>query len=225
MKFKKNNASEVIGILFTVMGLALIIGAVCSFITGISFNSKMPETTAIITDIVRHKKSHTVWIEYTVDGNTYEKSLGYYSSSMNIGDEVKIHYDPSNPSRFKKVGYIHNIIIIFFGDIFGGIGIWFAAKSIKDKKRKKFLIDNGTVVYATIKEVMKDRSTKVNGRHPYMIRCEVYDQYSQQILSYTSESCFNDLYSFIGADVKVYVDPASPSNAYVDIQSLVEGKI
>lgn len=62
---------------------------------------------ATITDIAvsysntttngRRNETHNVLIEYQIDGQQYERQLGYYTSGMAVGQKVDIEYDTRDP--------------------------------------------------------------------------------------------------------------------------------
>ena len=61
------------------------------------------ETVGEITDIrVIHGMEddrHEVYVAYTVDGVDYESELGEYASTMRVGKEIGILYDPADPAQ------------------------------------------------------------------------------------------------------------------------------
>ena len=100
-----------IEIIFIGIGIVLIVVGIYS-----RFNPLIPEeytgeTTAVITNIeetVTYRRmadkrkervvNHRVEISYTVDGVKYEGLHDIYTSSMKVGQEVKIFYDIRDPS-------------------------------------------------------------------------------------------------------------------------------
>lgn len=57
-------------------------------------------TEAVIEDI----QGEDVWIWYSADNGNFSGPLGYYSSSMRVGNNVPIYYDLENPGRIHAVG-------------------------------------------------------------------------------------------------------------------------
>ena len=73
------------------------------------------ETTARIISVERidhgtEDDSHIVYVEYTVDGQTYQEKSNAYTSGDKEGKKVKIYYDPEDPSKIVRdgsvIGYI-----------------------------------------------------------------------------------------------------------------------
>lgn len=48
------------------------------------------------------KKNPTVYVSYKIDGETYESTLGYYTSGMRVGDSAEVWYRPDNPHKIKS---------------------------------------------------------------------------------------------------------------------------
>lgn len=231
MKFKKNNVLGILSVVFASIGVLMMLISAVIFFNHYRFNKTTPETEAVIEEIKTsvHRRSngkrrtdHDVYVSYVVDDKSYYRELGYYNSGMREGDTVYVHYDPADPNKIKTNSYIGEIVVFPMGVFFAGMGGIFAAFEIKKSKRKKFLIQNGIRTLATVTDIVTDTSTTVNGRHPNMIRCEIVDDYTGQIRSYTSDSSFNDYSVYLGMPVNIYVNPTDPNEAYVDTQSLVE---
>ena len=92
-----NRAAGVIMLLGSLFFLCL--GVYVTFFTHTGYE----ETTATITRIesTRHgnKRTHTDYVTYEVNGVTYEGILNVHQSNYREGKEIKIYYDPSDPSR------------------------------------------------------------------------------------------------------------------------------
>ena len=234
MKFRKNNIWVMLSVVFGGIGILMSLISAVIFVDHYHFNKSTPEVSAVIEEIkttTRRKSDgkrttdHDVYVSYTVDGTEYYNELGYYSSGMHEGDTISVHYSPENPDKIKTNSYVGELIVFPMGVLFAGIGAAFCAVEIKRSKKRKFLIENGIRTLATVTEVLTDYSTTVNGKHPDMIKCEVVDEYTGQIHSYTSESSFNDCSVYKGMPVNIYVNPSNPEEAYVDIESLVENSL
>ena len=115
-----------------------------------------------------------------------------------------------------------------FGCLIGGIicaagGVHYTSVSIRKIVNTRFLLKNGTSVYAVVADVLIDKSVAVNKRNPLKLLCQYTDEYTGQMLEFESDSVFNsDIDQFIGMPVEVYFDPANPSNHYVDLKQLVK---
>ncbi|MDE5916704.1 MAG: DUF3592 domain-containing protein, partial [Oscillospiraceae bacterium] len=84
-----------IGIIFTFIGVILFSAGCVVMAKHISDKQNYDKTQANITEV-----NHTyndVFIEYTIDGITYEGKLDEYNSKMQVGDPVWIYYDSEDP--------------------------------------------------------------------------------------------------------------------------------
>lgn len=94
------------------------------------FEANSIKTQAIITKIKSsyvydsdgdRRKTHDVYVEFTVDGVQYSGELNTYNINMQEGEETTIYYNPDNPNEFRgatskwsNVSMIVNIISGFF---------------------------------------------------------------------------------------------------------------
>lgn len=228
-----NSASS--KVLNLVGGIFLGIGLLMSVIGGIvfaghtSFNQNNPSANAIIKEIHISRGSrnttHHVYVSYEVGNSEYYNELGYYRSGMHKGDLIEIHYLESNPNVIKTSEYVVEMIVIPMGLVFAVPGAVLIGISAKKKKRIKNLIANGIRADAVITDIQTDRTTTVNGRHPIYLTCQITNEVTGITTTYKSESTFDSLEQYIGHTVTVYANPADTSDAYVDLDSLVNDRL
>jgi len=92
------------------------------------------------------------------------------------------------------------------GLVFFLVGIVLLITSIRKRRRRKALLQNGRKIYATVTGIKEDTSIEINNRHPYRVVCEYEDPYSGEKKIFMSESFLMDLSGCIGATVPVYLD-------------------
>ena len=86
---------------FIPLGIILIVFGVIMF----GFDTdKFLETTGKITDVVdvstdKNQKEYDVSIAYTVDGKEYQSVFGNLSGEFNVGDDIKVFYNPEDPEQ------------------------------------------------------------------------------------------------------------------------------
>jgi len=209
-----------IGILFALIGAILIYK-----------NNEFKKTAvggeATIVDIYKSvdsdgDTSHTVMVEYSVDGKKYKGTLDYYTAGMGVGDNVKIFYDPNNPNDFIGDGSnIGMLIFVILGSVFATIGTVFIVISIKKKNIQKRLKASNYVIQANIDSFDLNMNLTVNGRHPFILIASAISPYDGKTYKFKSESIWNDLtLSFEKYNIKtvpVYVNPKNYKEYYVDI--------
>ena len=104
-------APVIVALICIILGAGSFFAARLKLTEWNDFKTDAQQTTAVITDIKtkrtttgtgknrRHKTTHTVYVNYTVDGQTYSTTLDYYESSMRKGATRPIYYDPKDPSN------------------------------------------------------------------------------------------------------------------------------
>lgn len=206
----------------------------------ISFNSyqkiyggEYEPTMSIIKNIDCYRDndgdSHcSAFVDYSVKGKEYKNvKLNFYSSTMNVGDTQKIFYKKSNPAIVTTKGdMLFGLFFAGFGAIFLLIFSLTSIANIKKMKMKKNLLNTGRQIYVDVRDIVKDYSTKINGRHPYKARCIYTDEYSN-IYEMLSESTFKPLDVYFEQKneelkLKAYVNPNNLEEYYIPIDYLFE---
>ena len=129
-------------------GLILIIFGVVVFVINTK-NQNYKEIEATVSNVTLSEDEYTdadgnhvdatydIDVKYTVEGNEYESELNGMSKH-NIGEKIKIYYNPSNPSEITQTkSLILPIVIIVAGIIALVSGIISGMNSIKKYKKMK----------------------------------------------------------------------------------------
>ncbi len=232
MKVKKaSGVSLLCAIIFIVFGVITIAVGVFLFADSKAFEADAEKTTAVITEInsyysgsgKKRKQHHNVYVEYTVDRKQYNSKLDYYTAGMHEGEEIEIFYNPDNPAEIRGGGNTSVMVLCItggLGAIFAVVGAFLLRSSIKGKRGKKRLLESGTKLTGRITNVVADTKIRINGQNPCKAECEVTDPATGEKYLYSSDGVMNDLYSFIGASVDVYIDPSDKSKSYIDLESI-----
>ena len=130
------------------VGLFLIIFGVVVLVINIK-NQNYKEIEATISNVILSEDEYTdadgnhidatydIEVKYNINGNEYESELNGMSK-YNIGEKIKIFYNPSNPSEITQTkSLILPIIIIVAGIIAFVSGIISGMNSIKKYKKMK----------------------------------------------------------------------------------------
>ena len=225
----KTLTEKFIFIIFALIGAGLIMGGAFAISSNEKFKETAIKTQATIVDIDTHTDtdgdtSHTVYVEFEVDNNTYDGVLGYYSSGMYIGGQTDIYYDPLNPNNFKSSsnGFV-GILLIGMGLVFFLIGAGSIFNSIAKKGRNNRLIETGTRIFVEFDRVELNTSYQVNGRSPYRIVCHGVDNDYNE---YISENLWKNPERFIKDrginNFSVYVDVENQKKYYMPLDELNE---
>lgn len=223
------------GIAFVLFGIVFLCISLGIMADAKKFGEVAEETTAVVTDVEkrrvrRNKKYRTeydVYVQYEIEGVTYNEELSGGNGSMRVGQQLTVYYDPMNRRdvRSSKSSSGAHVFAVVFSLVFTALGIWIGiVPAVKSSKRRK-LKETGDQTTAVIKEVVIDRSIKINKRHPYKAQCEVTDPFTGEKYLYSSESYMEDISYLQGQLVTVYYDPADRSKYYVDLDSVDENTI
>lgn len=219
-----------VGIIFSAVGVLLLVIGMIIHTANTSFMKSADMTYAEITDIVRHHQykkgnkgdNYDVWIEYTVDGKTYNSRINSYDSSMYVGKEIEVYYDPENPSDVRTGSNVAVAICTAMGGLFFALGMTFLTVAIIKGRKRKLLKQNGEALTGTIINVSMNTNVRINNRHPYKAECKVINPFDGEEYLYSSENITSDISHLIGMAVTVYVDKNNKSKYYVDMDELME---
>lgn len=224
----QKNTLFIIGLMFFLIGMAFVVAGLLTWRANVEFFETALPTDATIVDIQTYRDSdddvsHSVFVDYTVDGVEYEyRELGMYSSSMYIGKTVEIYYDPQDPGDIKsKTGStLIAVIFVAIGGIFAVIGGVILGVQIKAKRKTK-LKDTGTCIRLPITQIVTT-NTSVNGVTGHVVICDNPDASGGTLNTYRSNPCYEWLSDYLnpGDIVAIYYDPANPNYYYVDIDDV-----
>ena len=230
MKKKTNVGSILVIVIFALFSTVFLCIGIFGKMSVDNFMSTAQKTDAKITEIEvyyhkdsdgdRHKR-HRVYVEYTVDGKSYEAKLNSYNSSMYEGKIIEVYYDPYNPGKIMTDDSAFFIIFTCVGGAFAALTIAVIVTLLVTKKKHQNLITTGTPYTGTIIDVRVITNIKVNGRHPYRADCEVINPITQERYLFSSENVYTEIRHLIGAPVVVYMDNQNPSKHYVDINRAI----
>lgn len=131
------------GLIFAIVGIALLCFAVSSIKSYNKKNETFVETTSKVVDYRYDDDGlQAIVVEYVVDGRTYQKVSNSYSNMpKSIGTEVSVKYNPDNPQDAIWTSDSSNIILPIVGFIFTLVGIIVVIFSIKNGKNQRMIED------------------------------------------------------------------------------------
>lgn len=132
------------GLIFLFAGIEVLLLSVSTIKSYNEKNETYKEVTSVVVDYDYNDDDlEAIIVEYVVDGQTYRKKSNTYSSVHKMkGTEVKLKYDPNNPSEAIWVNDSTNIVMPLFGGAFSLAGVFIIINSFKMMKKEK----NSTVV-------------------------------------------------------------------------------
>ena len=226
---KKVSINLIVGIIFAFIGTLFVIIGV---ITKSSFNKpidNMVETTGVISDIYEYDDDTKVYVTFTdINGNINKVESQFYSSSMRIGDEIKVYYNSLNPKNYRvdDLGVTKILFYVFtgMGSFLALIGFILILTHIKSKKHIKEVMNSGIVVSGKIISVDRNSLYNVNGRFPY--RIVVSFEYNSLVYEVLSENIWNDPKYIIDTygitELPVYVDTSNPKKSVLDCKQITD---
>lgn len=194
----------------------------------VEFKKTAHTTTGYISSIKvyyskDYKEEHSVFVEYTVDGQVYEKELNYYDSSMYEGQSMEIYYNPEHPGD-SRIEEGHFGIFHIVGILFSVLGMIFISYCIIHRIKIYRILKHGICVKGTIIDIIPDTNVIIWGKYPNKIDVEYIDSKTGAKYLYRSDSTINKSVQIVGATVNVYVNPQDESEYYVDLKSVKEMK-
>lgn len=216
-----------IGVVFLIIGIILCVNI---------FNYKNKKDTIGTITRISASQNHSrerdadVYVQYQVDGQTYESRLNYYSSSFYEGKEIEIYYDVDNPHKIgTKSGNLLFLMFPGFGLIFSGIGMSGLIVRRKKKRLEKRLRAEGRRILADYRGTVVNTSYTINGAHPYNVLCE-WDNFedNKKYLFKSKNIWFNPENIILERNITtlpVYLDPQNIKKYYVDVDFLTENVV
>ena len=127
------------GLIFAVVGIGLLIFSVSTIASYNEKNKTYTEITSVVVDYAYDDEGlEAIIVEYTVDGQAYRKQSNSYSNMpKSKGTQVKIKYNPSDPSDAIWVNDSTNIVLPLAGGLFALVGIIIVVSSAKKMKNEK----------------------------------------------------------------------------------------
>jgi len=226
---KQDKALKILEIVFGIVGVIMLVVGIIIFTSGITKKNTYKTTEAVISSIESYRDSdgdrhYTVYVTYRVPGTSqlHETSIGYYSSSMDEGETIEVMYNPENPKEIVALnGYwIAAGILTLMGVVFGSVAAVMLITEVRKNIKMKNLLASGQYIMAKIDSINLNVNYSVNGRHPYNIICNYYDDYKDVTYIYKSDNLWFDPEEIISSrgieELKVYVDRTNPKKYYVD---------
>ncbi|MFN8346278.1 MAG: DUF3592 domain-containing protein [Spirosomataceae bacterium] len=221
-----------IGIIFTVVGLALLGGALYAYQSQKKFLSQAYASTGTVTalEYSRSRKGGGTYypiVEFrTPDGQSYtfRSEMGSKPPAYDVGEQVEVRYNPKDPFDAKLTGFwsLWGLSVLFagMGSVFSAIGISFLVYMI----RRKRMIEQLKLSGSRIEFSPRVEYRSVKGRHQYYLRGQWLNPSDGKMYLFDSDTLAYDPTPFVqGRSVGVWVDPQNPKKKYyVDTSFLPE---
>lgn len=224
-----------VGGIFLPIGLAMLGAAWWSFSEDRAFNrdALSGSGTVVALTFSRDSDGDTSWrpvVEFADrDGATHRFTgrVGSNPPSYHEGEQVNVIYNGWAPGDAR----IDSFFDRHFGmALFGGMGTIFSLVGggllyavVRRRKMVARLKREGQPIEAKFLEVFLDRSTTINGRHPYRLACQAMHPATGKLVRFDSDHIWADPTELIGNQpIRVLIDPRRPRDHYVDIEKWVD---
>ena len=118
---KKSVRKEVMIVMF--VGLALLFAGLAAYVHNDLFLRKAETVPGIVTEKRMHRNyaTCTIFVDYEVDGKTYNEIYVGDGYNMQIGQMVTVYYDPEKPTKItdgRKIPTLSVYLVIIGGALF-----------------------------------------------------------------------------------------------------------
>ena len=242
----KINILLIVKSFFAIVGLAMLIGAFFSYKNTSDFLDKGIERKATVVQIIESlSESYDEDLKSNVTSVTYhpyvkfvdEKGVTFYFKSSRgsnpsryeIGEEIKILYDPKSPKEARVKGFTSNSLDAYmFSIILGGMGVVFSIIGLgllltnKNKKNlKTHLLFEGKRIKADIQSIELNTSIMIDGRNPYQIISHWKNPRTSRLHIFKSDNLWVDPTDSIKEEkIIVLIDENLPNKYWVDTSFL-----
>lgn len=225
MKDKVKNKDTIITLGIFSLGVLLLITSISIVIYDyININNSVYITSKIIS--VEGTKD-VANISYIVNDKEYTNSIALENgSSLSVGDTTMVRVNIKNPHKMIHSNTLISIITFIIGFLMTIITFKKTKALLKRNKNIKQLKLSGIYVVASITEVFINTNGKMHKKvYPYKLRSKYLNPLDNNIYTFDSEDTFinlNEVLAKYGTKgVIVYIDRMTPSNYYVDLNSLI----
>jgi hypothetical protein len=223
-----------IGLLFALVGAFFIVAGLIIITNEMSFKSNGIESVARITDIKTYRSgddvNYRVYVMYTVNNQVYKQTLNYWDATMTVDKEIKIFYNPNNPSEIiaNNASYFALIVPILGGIAFV-FGMLMIIHDIKAKNTKLELLKNGEYINAEIEEVIYNTSVTFNRISPFFITCKWKNPDDGNIYLFKSENIWYNPEDTIKqrniTTLPVYINRENLKKYFVSLENLEDSGV
>lgn len=230
-KFFKNNFWLFFGGIFAT--IATVFGLVAGSVwwrTEKLIRDGVRSAGTVVELVNNGKNSYTPIVEFELPSGEMQRYVSNMSSSppsYDVGETVRLWYDPADPSRVVLAGIDRWLLPAIFGGIFvifGAIGYGTLFYRFMVGRRKKWLLANGRPIEASFVVVDLKTNVKMNGQSPFVLRAQWHDPAGNKVYTYESEYLWYDPSDYVSEQkpISVLIDPQNPASYHMDISFLPE---
>lgn len=176
-----------------------------------------------------HRASFPVVEFATSDGERHAFAHPHASNppAYQLGQQVEVLYQADDPVGTAVINafvpkYHASLALVAAGLVAGLIGVFGFVGYLRTRRMRRWLRTHGRAIQAGQLAVDLDRTYKVAGRHPFLVRASWEDPATGEMHHFQSESTPVDLdLALDGREtITVYMDPDDPGRYWIDIDEL-----
>jgi len=225
---------KLIGYIFMSAGVVILGSDYFVFQKTQNFLSESVQTEGLVIQLIEHTSNdssnpmHHPLIEFQdASGQRYgfESSFGSYPPRYEVGQKIKVRFNPENPSQVHIDTFMHHwlavVILTPLGLLFvipGSIPwIFLYLKQRRINRLEQF----GTFVSSRLLSVESDPYTTINGKHPWRIKTEWINPKTNLKCIFRSPALDFDPTRYLERDhISVRIDPDHVDNYSMDLTFL-----
>jgi len=219
-------------VVFTLVGIGLLVGAVFAYRGTTSFLATAQSATGEVIDLLRARSSDSTTYKpmvrfVTASGQPVEfvSSVGANPPSYARGETVEVLYTPEAPqdARIKSFFSLWGVATVLggVGCVFGAIGggLWLAGWL--GGRKRAHLEAVGHPIQARLQGVERNTSVDVNGVHPYRVVSQWLNPETGEVHVFRSENLWYDPTPWLAREhITVLIAPGNPRQYLVDLSFL-----
>jgi hypothetical protein len=215
---------NILKFVFGLIGAALLSGAAFWYLhtTNIMENSEKTEGVVVFAGRI----PTISFLDHNENTVKFSPNISCQPPCYDLNEKVTVYFNKDNPKDATISGiimWLGPIILGGIGTVFFSIGMGFFIFAAMKKKKKEYLLRHGIQIEAKFKEIIKNRSVRMNRQHPYMIVVEWFDEDSNKLYLFQSDNIwFNPGQYIKDSTITVFIERDNPKKYYVDISFLPE---
>jgi hypothetical protein len=228
---KELNEGLVVALTLSALGYLIVIVGICVATVGFEYAFVSTKKTGIITEIDIRKFQgeieHVVYVDYVHDRKQYNEYIYHYTDDMYEGKEISFRISKDAPSNIilPEGDLVGGLAVTAFGAVFAGFATFNLIGFIKKYMKKKSIIKQGRVIYATVDDIEINYNVRINYEHPFIICCSYQDECTGISYRFFSEEITENPTPFLpkGSLIPVYVNGRNYNEYHVDIEKVFQG--
>jgi len=225
-------ALDIIKYVFTVVGIAMLAGALFLYQGTRSFLADAARTEGTVVNFMQAHSKHGVTyapVVHFVNRNNetivFVSSTGTNPPGYEKGEKVEVLYFPAKPQEARINSFFSlwggSVILGAMGTIFFLIGAGVTLVPMLKKRQGEYLKEQGRAIETDFQSVRVNTAVFVNGRNPFRVLTQWKDPSSSQVRVFESNNIWYDPTNRIkNQRIRVFLDKNNPKKYYVDLSFL-----